>query len=71
MKMPLCDFGRTVKFRLIELGQTQKWLVEEVSSRTGLYFDTFYLHKVLTGKSENPKIIDAIKDALMLQKEEP
>lgn len=67
MKMPLCDFGMTVKVRLIELGQTQKWLVEEVSSRTGLYFDAYYLHKVLTGKSENPKIINAIKNALGIQ----
>ena len=64
MKMLLCDFGKAVKMRLIDIGQSQKWLSEEVRNSTGLYFDTRYLHKILTGANKNPKILAAIKEIL-------
>lgn len=44
------DFGKAVKIRLIEMEQTQGWLVEQVRERTGDFFDGSYLHKILTGK---------------------
>lgn len=69
MKTLLCDFGREVKFRLIDIGQSQKWLTEEVAKKTGLFFDSYYLHRILTGKSENQKIICAIKDILEMEDE--
>ena len=69
VKMLLCDFGKSVKLRLIDLGQSQKWLTEEVAKKTGLYFDTYYLHKVLTGKSENQKIVNAIKEILSIEED--
>lgn len=64
--MLLSDFGRTVKVRLMDIGQSQKWLAEKVSDETGLYFDTSYLHKVMVGKSKNPKICAAIKEVLQI-----
>ena len=44
------DFGKQVKIRLIELGQTQEWLIEQVKERTGDFFDSSYLHRIITGK---------------------
>ena len=44
------DFGKVVKIRLIELGRTQEWLVEQVRERTGDFFDNSYLHRILVGK---------------------
>jgi len=44
------DFGKQVRIRLIEIGKTQEWLIEQVKERTGDFFDSSYLHKLLTGK---------------------
>ena len=44
------EFGKAVKIRLMELGRTQEWLVDQVRERTGDYFDSSYLYRILTGK---------------------
>lgn len=44
------DFGKAVKIRLIELGKTQEWLIGQVRERTGDYFDSSYLYRILSGK---------------------
>ena len=44
------DFGKQVRIRLIELGQTQEWLIEQVKEKTGDFFDSSYLHRILSGK---------------------
>lgn len=49
MKMSLSDFGKEVKIRLIEIGEDQTWLIEQVRERTGDYFDTSYLSRLLRG----------------------
>lgn len=67
MKTLLCEFGKAVKMRLIETGQTQKWLTEQVCEKTGLYFDGYYLHRVLVGDSKNPKVLNAIKEVLEME----
>lgn len=45
------DFGKAVKIRLIEMEQTQDWLIEQVKAKTGDYFDSSYLHRLLAGKT--------------------
>ena len=62
----LTDFGRAVKHRLIDINQTQKWLEESVSQKTGLYFDRSYMGKILTGQLSTPKVVSAIKEILDL-----
>lgn len=62
--MAFCDFGKTVKKKLVDIDRTQEWLIGRVSEETGLYFDSSYLHKILTGKSASPKIVQAIRDIL-------
>ena len=44
------DFGKAVRIRLIELNKNQNWLIEQVKERTGDYFDSSYLHRLLAGK---------------------
>lgn len=65
----LTPFGKTIKKQLIDIGQSQTWLIDQVSKRTGLYFDRSYMHKILTGKLENPKIIQAIRQILNIPEE--
>ena len=64
------DFGLAVKTELLHKGKTQKWLEEEVTKRTGLYLDRGYVHKILTGQRNAPKIVSAICEILDIKKEE-
>ena len=63
----LTEFGKQVKIKLIQMDKPQKWLNEEVIRRTGLYFDDSYLHRIVTGKNSNPKIVSAIKEILEIE----
>lgn len=63
----ITDFGKTVKKRLIDIGHNSDWLVDEVRKKTGLYFDSAYLSRVLRGKNNSPKIREAICDVLDLR----
>lgn len=60
----ITDYGKAIKGRLVELNETQDWLVARVSEKTGLYFDTSYLHKIMVGKLKGEKIISAINEIL-------
>ena len=46
------------------MGKSQKWLEEAVSARTGLYVDSGYMYKVLTGQRNAPKVVEAICEIL-------
>lgn len=61
------DFGLTVKTELLRRGKTQKWLEEIVTEKTGLYVDSGYLHKILTGQRSAPKIVAAVCEILELK----
>lgn len=63
-KRPITDFGKNVKFALIDEGKTLTWLSEEVTKRTGLYLDSSYMNKILTGQKKPKKIISAIEEIL-------
>ena len=63
----LSDFGKSIKIRLIEMNKTQRWLVNEVKKRTGLYFDDGYLYKLLVGLNNNPTMVKAIKEILEIE----
>jgi hypothetical protein len=58
------DFGLTVKTKLLQLGKGQKWLEERVTEATGLYVDSGYMYKILTGQRSAPKIVAAIREIL-------
>lgn len=61
------DFGLCVKTELMRRGKNQKWLEEQVTERTGLYTDSGYFYKIMTGKRNAPKIVHAICEILGLQ----
>ena len=58
------SYGKQVKYRLIDLGQKQEWLIQRVKEETGLYFDSSYMYKIQTGQLSSPKIIEAINKIL-------
>lgn len=71
------DFGKAVKIRLIEIGKTQSWLIEQVRERTGDFFDSSYLHRIMSGKltaekgySGAPSKKQVIREILGMEKEE-
>ena len=60
----VCGFGKEVKKKLVDIDQTQEWLIQRVKDDTGLFFDSGYLYKILTGKLATPKIIESISKVL-------
>lgn len=58
------DFMKQVKYRLIDLGKTQKWLEEQIRDKTGLFVDSSYLNKIYHGERTAPKIVNAICEIL-------
>lgn len=60
----LTQFGKEIKKRLIDLEKDQNWLIGQVSKKTGKYFDTSYLSKIMTGKLNTPGIVSAIREIL-------
>lgn len=62
------DFGLSVKTKLLQNGRDQKWLEEQVKTKTGLYVDNGYMYKILTGQRNAPKIVAAIKEILDIKK---
>ena len=65
----ISDFGLSVKIELLKQSRTQKWLEEEITKRTGLYVDSGYMHKILTGQRNAPKVVEAIRDILNIKSE--
>lgn len=60
------DFGLCVKTELLRRGKEQLWLYDEIKERTGLYVDSGYMYKILTGQRNAPKIVAAIREILDL-----
>lgn len=63
------DFGLCVKTELLRQGKEQKWLEEAVTEKTGLYVDSGYMYKVLTGQRNAPKIVAAIREILNIREQ--
>lgn len=63
----LTTFGKQVKYRLIDIEQTQAWLQERIKEETGLFVDSGYMYKILTGQRNAPKITQAICEILEIQ----
>ena len=64
-KKPLTDYGIAVKVKLLTLGKTQNWLIEEVKKKLPeKYIDTSNLYKIMTGEINSKEIVAAINDVL-------
>lgn len=62
------DWGLCVKTELLRTGKDQKWLEQSVSEKTGLFVDSGYMYKILTGQRNAPKVVDAICEILNIKK---
>ena len=51
----LTVFGKEVKKKLVDIGQSQAWLMDKINGKTGLFIDSGYMYKILTGKRNAPK----------------
>ena len=58
------EFGLCVKTELLRRGREQRWLEEKVTKMTGLYVDSGYMYKILTGQRAAPKVVQAIREIL-------
>lgn len=63
----LSPFGKKIKIRLLDVSKNQAWLIEQVKERTGLYFDSSYMNKILTGTLRTPSITQAICEILDIE----
>lgn len=59
-------FGLCVKTELLKRGKTQRWLEDQIES-IGMYMDSGYMYKILTGQRNAPKVVHAIRSILELQ----
>ena len=64
------DFGLCVKTKLLQMGKEQQWLEKAVAEKTGLYVDSGYMYKILTGQRKAPKIVAAICETLNIEVKE-
>lgn len=65
-KTKLTDFGLCVKTELLRQGMSQTELEKRVSQDTGLFVDSGYMYKILTGQRNPERIIESIKKNLGL-----
>jgi hypothetical protein len=49
------------------MGKDQKWLEATISEQTGLYVDSSYMYKILTGQRNAPKIVVSICEILNIK----
>lgn len=61
------DFGLCVKTELLKQGKSQKWLEDAIKEKTGLFVDNGYMHKILTGQRNAPKVVSAIREILNIE----
>ena len=59
-KSKLTDFGLCVKTELLRQGMSQAELEKSVSEETGLFVDSGYMYKILTGQRSPEKIVSSI-----------
>lgn len=67
--MATTTFGKAIKIKLVKLDRPQKWLIEQVRAKTGMYFDDSYLAKIINGTLSTPKIVAAIREILELEED--
>ena len=60
------EFGKVVQKALIDREMSQSELMTAVHEDTGLCIDSSYLHRILKGKRNAPKIVASIKKILEL-----
>ena len=63
-KRALSELGLKIKNRLAEKGETQAWLITEISNLTEKYIDNSNLYKIMTGQYRSKEIEAVISKIL-------
>lgn len=58
------EWGKDVLCALIRQDKKQKWLMEKVTEKTGMYMDSSTFSKYITGRTCNPDVIACINSIL-------
>ena len=66
-KLKYCAFGKEIKKKLVDIEQTQEWLIAQVSEDTSLFFDSSNLYKILAGTHTPIKIVNSICKILNIE----
>lgn len=61
-------FEKSVKKRLVDIDQTQDWLINRVQEKTGMFFNGSYLYKIMAGKRNAPVLVSAICGILNIER---
>lgn len=64
LKNKFTPFGASVRAKLLEIGQTQEWLIAQCREKTGMYIDSGLMNRLLTGRRNSARIETAIKEVL-------
>lgn len=56
----VCDFGKEVKKKLVDIDQNQEWLCQRVREDSGLYVDSAYMSRIIYGIRTPEKIVASI-----------
>ena len=63
----LTEYGKKVKIKLLDVGKTQEWLIEEIKkNKPELYVDASVLRKIFTGEIKQSNITPVVNEILSL-----
>lgn len=61
------NIEKQVRKKLIDLDCSQKWLTEQITKKTGMFCDNSILCKVMRGKVQSKRMLQAISEILDLK----
>ena len=61
------DFGKKVMKRLVDIGQNQRWLIDEINERLGTKIDSSYFCHLMSGKKSSKRIESEIRKILEME----
>lgn len=66
LKRPLTPLGKQIKMSLLDLNETQEWLISQAREKTGMYVDSSNLYKLMTGRLHSKRLESAIREVLKI-----
>jgi hypothetical protein len=66
LKRPLTPLGKEIKMTLLDLNETQEWLIDQAREKSGMYVDSSNLYKLMTGQLHSKRLENAIRDILKI-----
>jgi hypothetical protein len=61
---PYTEYGKKVAIRLLDMGNSQAWLIEQIHARVPYSVDSSNLNRILTGRIKTSRLIPIIDSIL-------